>query len=97
MPRQRHATFLPRSRSPKAFVLLEVLVSLAIMGIALAMVLESFTSSLKAARRSEQIATSGIIARQLVEQMEIEPPDSSVNKKNCGDQYPDYYYNLRYH
>ncbi|MBN1868654.1 type II secretion system protein [Candidatus Sumerlaeota bacterium] len=79
-----------------AFVLLEVLVSLAILGIALSMVMKSLTTSLKAAKWSQQITTATVLARGLIEGWEIEPPVPGDLSSTFAPDHPRYSYEATY-
>jgi prepilin-type N-terminal cleavage/methylation domain-containing protein len=80
----------------RGFVLLEVLVSLAILGIALSMIMKSLTTSLKAAKWSEQITTASVLARSLVEKWEIEAPSPGPITGTFGPNHPRYFYEADY-
>lgn len=75
-----------------AFVLLEVLVSLAILSIALASAMRSFTISLKAARLSQDMTVATMLARELVEQWEIIPPAKGKIEGDFGPDHPEFTY-----
>ncbi len=95
MNRQPHS--LPRvKRQSRAFILLEVLVSLAIMGIALAMVMESFTTSMKGARNASAVTKASVLARDLIEQWELTPPEEEEKTGDFGKDHPGYTYKVRY-
>lgn len=85
-----------RHRRPEAFILLEVLVSLTIMAIALSMVMRSFTVSLRAARISERITTASILAHDLIEQWELEPPPEGETTEKFGKEHPEFSYRVQY-
>ncbi len=70
--------------------------SLAIMGIALAMVMESFTTSMKGARNATAVTTASVLARDLIEQWELTPPELGENTGNFGEDHPGYTYKVRY-
>ena len=78
-------------RRPRhAFVLLEVLVSLAILGFALATTLRSFTASLKAARLSKNTTIATMLARRLIEQWEIVSPGKRSVEGTFAPEAPDF-------
>lgn len=83
----------PRHR---AFLLLEVLVSLGILALLLTTVLRSFTTSLKAARRSSQITIATMLGRSLVEGWEMEPPPLGESQGDFGEAFDDFYYRVVY-
>ncbi|HPS02013.1 MAG TPA: type II secretion system protein [Candidatus Sumerlaeota bacterium] len=88
---------LPRvKRSRRAFILLEVLVSLTIMGVALAMVMESFTTSMKGARNASSVTMASVLARDLIEQWELTPPEAGEKTGDFGKDHPEYTYKVRY-
>jgi type II secretory pathway pseudopilin PulG len=88
---------LPRVKRPsRAFILLEVLVSLAIMGIALSMVMESFTTSMKGARNASAVTMASVLARDLIEQWELTPPEEEEKTGDFGKDHPGYTYKVRY-
>ena len=89
--RRPEATFGGRtSRIRRGFVLLEVIVSVAILGIAVSTILRSFTQSLEASRRSEIYSTSVMLAENLIEEVQISPPSVGKYKGKFGDDYPGY-------
>lgn len=79
----------------QAFVLLEVLVSLAIAGVTFAMVLNSFTVSMKAARICDQRTQASVLARNLIEEWEVKPPQPGELQGPC-EGYPEYSYKAHY-
>lgn len=85
---------MPRLRCKKlsAFVLLEVLVSLAIMGVALSMVLRSFSLSMKASSQAKRTTIGVMLARSLIEEWEIVPPREGFTSGDFGEKYPGYFY-----
>lgn len=58
----------------KGFVLLEVILSVVILGVAVAAILRSFTVSLATARRTQIVTTSCLLAQQVLEEYEVAPP-----------------------
>ena len=84
------------SHREMGFILLEVLVSLAIMGIALSMVLRQMTTSMKAIRRTEQVTMATMLARRLVEEWEMTPPEKGESEGDFGEDYPGYTYRAEY-
>ena len=76
------------------FVLLEALVSIAILGFVVMACMRSFTQSLQAARLME-IQTQGMFfAQQLMSEFEIHPPVEDVSEGEFGDDYASYYYTV---
>lgn len=86
---------MPR-RSPRTngFVLLEVLLSLMILGIAVAAFMRSFTQSLAAAKRIEVQSQAALLARKLMDQMEMTPPADGSSDGDFGTNYPAYTYRV---
>lgn len=83
-------------RSTKAFVLLEVLVSLAILGVTLAMVLRSLSTSMKASRQSYHMTVATLLARNLIDGWEVEPPEMGTSSDDFGEEYPGFFYVVEY-
>jgi prepilin-type N-terminal cleavage/methylation domain-containing protein len=77
-------------RIRRGFVLLEVIVSVAILGIAVSTILRSFTLSLDASRRSEIYSTSVMLAENLLEEIQVTPPSEGEYKGEFGPDYPGY-------
>ena len=76
------------------FVLLEALVSVAILGFVVMACMRSFTQSLQAARLME-IQTQGLFfAQQLMSEFEILPPVEDVTEGGFGEDYAPYYYTV---
>jgi type II secretion system protein I len=86
---------MPR-RAPRTsgFVLLEVLLSLMILGIAVAAFMRSFTQSLAAAKRIEVQSQAALLARKLMDQMEMTPPADGSSDGDFGTNYPAYTYRV---
>lgn len=80
----------------RGFVLLEVLVSLAVLSIALASAMRSFTVSLKAARLSQDMTVAAMLARGLVEQWEIVPPQLGKSEGTFDADHPEFSYAVEY-
>ena len=83
----------PRARRG-SFVLLEVVISLTIMGFAVAALMRSFTLSLNAARTMEIQTQSMFFAEQLMEYFEIMPPFEGTQAGGFGDAYKNYSYRV---
>ena len=77
-----------RTRRRRSFVLMEVLVSVVILGIALAAVLRCCTNALKALSRDRTLAQAVLLAQGLIEDFEIEPPEEDATIE--GDFGPDF-------
>ena len=80
----------------RGFVLLEVIVSLAILGIALSMVMKSLTISLRVAQRSQRVTTATMLARDLIEKWELKPPPTGITRENFGKEYPGLSFEVSY-
>jgi hypothetical protein len=84
-----------RRRSRRAsFVLVEVLLSLTILGIASMAFMKSFTYSLNAARKMEIITQATFFAHQLMDEFEINPPEEGVTEGNFGEDFPSFFYRV---
>lgn|GEM_PF-570037 len=59
------------------FVLLEVILSVLILGIAIGAFMRSFTVSLATARRAQIITTASLLAQQVMEEYEVIPPEGN--------------------
>ena len=88
--------YISPSRRLRAFVLLEVLVSLTILAIALSLVMRSFTTSLKAAKWSQHVSTASILARGLVESWQINRPPIGTSEGTFAPENPRYSYEVTY-
>ncbi|MCL5269701.1 MAG: type II secretion system GspH family protein [bacterium] len=75
-------------------MLLEVIVSLTILGISVAAFMRSFTQSLGAARRMEVQTQACFFAQQLFDEFEINPPPEGKSEGGFGDDYKYYSYRL---
>lgn len=82
--------------SRRGFVLLEVIVSLAILGIALSMVMKSLTISLRAAQRSQRVTMATILARDLIEKWELKPPPTGTSREDFGKEFPGLSFEVTY-
>lgn len=85
-----------RRRSP-GFVLMEVLVSLTILGIAVAALMRSFTISLTAIRKNEISTQACVLAESILQAAEVDPPASRKTEGNFEEEgFPRYSYTLEY-
>ncbi len=66
------------------FVLLEVILSVMILGIAIAALLRSFTVSLASARKAQIVTTATLLAQQILEEYEVIPPESDHMEGSFG-------------
>ena len=93
MIRKRNITLIPQN-ARRAFVLLEVVVSLTLLGLALAAVMRSFTLSLASARQNEIVTTAGFLAQRMLDEYEVIPPDTDSAEGDFGEAYPHYYWRI---
>ncbi|HOR28257.1 MAG TPA: prepilin-type N-terminal cleavage/methylation domain-containing protein [Candidatus Sumerlaeota bacterium] len=83
------------SGARRGFVLLEVLLSLTILGMAVAAFMHSFTQSLRSARLMEIRTQAMFFADQLMDEFEIFPPASGRRTEGgFGEDYAPYYYEV---
>jgi len=71
-----------RTRFAKSFILLEVIVSLMILGVAIAALLRCFTLSLASARKAQIITTACLLAQQILDEYEVVPPQDNHAEGN---------------
>lgn len=74
------------------FVLLEVIVSLTILGVAVAFLMRSFTDSFNSAKKMEIYTQASFLAQQLMDEFEVYPPAENKVEAGFGDSYPGYSY-----
>jgi hypothetical protein len=96
LQRHTHRSLGFPARERRAFILFEVLISLAIMGITLAMVLQSFTTSMRAAQRSQRMTTATLLARELMDKWELEPPEFGESEGDFAERHPGFTYVVDY-
>jgi hypothetical protein len=84
----------PARRIVPGFVLLEVIISLTILGFAVAALMRSFTLSFDAARTMEVQTQAMFFADQLMDYFEIMPPAEGVQVGGFGDDYKFYSYRV---
>ncbi len=73
---------MPASRRSGGFVLLEIIVSMVILGIALATMMRSFTLSIAAVRKNDITTQATVLGETILQTLEAEPPSSG---KVTGD------------
>lgn len=78
----------------RAFILLEVVISLTIMAVAVSVALRSFSQSLRAARLLEVRTQAVFFAHQLLDEFEINPPPLGTSEGGFGDDFAPYYYTV---
>jgi len=92
----RNSQCLPR-RTNGGFALLEVIVSMVILGVAIATLLRSFTLSLSAIRKNDATTQATVLAENLLQTLEADPPTRRKDTLT-GDfesmGYPEYGYKL---
>lgn len=76
----------------RGFVLLEVILSIMILGIAIAALLRSFTISLASARRAQITTTATLLAQHILEEYEVVPPQEDHMEGSFAPSDEDYYY-----
>jgi hypothetical protein len=72
------------------FVLLEVVLSVLILGIAIGAFMRSFTVSLATARRAQIITTASLLAQQVMEEYEVIPPQGNHEEGTFGGEENSY-------
>lgn len=76
------------------FVLLEVIVSLTILGVAVAFLMRSFTDSFQSAKKMEIYTQASFLAQQLMDEFEVYPPKENRVEAGFGNSYPGYSYRV---
>jgi prepilin-type N-terminal cleavage/methylation domain-containing protein len=83
----------PISRgSVRAFVLLEILIAMVILGIAMAAVLRCFTNGLKSVSYDRRITQAVLLAQDLLEDFEVEAPEEDKVEGSFAPDFPDFIY-----
>jgi hypothetical protein len=72
----------PQKRPSLSYILLEVIVSMVILGVAIAALLRSFTVSLASAKRAQIITIACLLAQQVLDEFEVVPPQDSHAEGN---------------
>ncbi len=85
----------PSAPPPHGFVLLEVLLSLTILGVGVVALMSSFNQSFNAARVMEIQTQASFLAQQLMDELEVYPPTESEVSAGFGEGYPFFWYHLR--
>ena len=85
---------MPRPAQRRAFVLLEVIVSLAILGFAVAALMRSFYQSIATARQMEVQTQAVFLAQQLLDEFEIFTPREGITEGGFGDGLSAYSYRV---
>lgn len=85
-----------RSRTG-GFVLMEVIVSLVILGLAVAALMRSFTISITAIRKNEVVTQACVLAESVLQAIEVEPPTSKKSEGTFEEMgFPKYSWTLEY-
>lgn len=76
-------------------VLLEVIVSLVILGISVATLMRSFTISMTAIRKNDVTTQACLLAESLVQDFEINPPKTKTARGSFEEMgYPKFFWNM---
>jgi prepilin-type N-terminal cleavage/methylation domain-containing protein len=82
-------------RTPSGFALMEVLVSLVILGLTVAAVMQSFTMSVKAIRRNDMVTQACMLAETLIQDLNVQPPTTRfINGNFEAMGFPQYSYEV---
>ena len=81
-------------RRHSAFVLLEVIVALAILGFAVAALMRSFYQSIAQAQRMQAQTQAVFLAQQLLDEFEIFSPREGVTEGGFGDDLSEFSYRV---
>ena len=77
-------------RGGPAFVLLEVLVAMVILGSSLAVLMQGFQIAMGSIRANKEMTTGMILAQRLLDSYEFDPPDIGSTEGHFGDEFPEY-------
>lgn len=84
-----------RPRRTGGMVLMEVLVSLVILGVSVAALMQSFTVSMSAIRKNSITTQACVLAESVLQAMEVDPPEQRKVTGTFEDQgLPKYSYTL---
>lgn len=91
------ASFMSGRRHGRAgFVLLEVIVSLVILGISIATLMRSFQLSLAAIRKNDVVTLACVLAEQKLQELEVNPEKASSGSGTFEEQgYPNYSWDIK--
>jgi len=81
-----------RRRRAGAFILLEILVAVALLGMALAAMLRCYTNGLKALSEDRRAALAVFLAQGVIEDFETEAPENDHVEGTFGADYPNFSY-----
>ncbi len=89
------ASLLVRRRRAGGFVLLEVLVSLVILGISVATIMRSFTISMSAIRKNDVSQQAFVLAESMLQNLEASPTEKGkLSGSFEADGFPHYFWEL---
>ncbi|MCX7964580.1 MAG: type II secretion system GspH family protein [Candidatus Sumerlaea chitinivorans] len=84
-------------RQAAGFMLLEVIISLVILGISVATLMRSFTLSMNAIRRNDVTTQACVLAEGILQDLELNPPTSKLTRGDFSEQgYPNYSWELSF-
>ncbi len=83
-----------KRRAHPGFVLLEVLVSLVILAVGSTAILHSLRQSLSAAEKAAIINRGTMLAENLIEEVQVAPPDTGSYSGDFGEDNPGYTYEM---
>ncbi|MBX7245888.1 MAG: type II secretion system GspH family protein [Candidatus Sumerlaeaceae bacterium] len=84
-------------RACGGFILLEVLISMVILGLSVATIMRSFTLSMSAVRRNDVTTRGCVLAQSLLQDLELNPPKSKSVHGDFSEQgFPAYSYDLKF-
>jgi type II secretory pathway pseudopilin PulG len=79
--------------APRGFLLLEVILSLSILGLASMMLLRAYTVSLDTIRKADTINTAAILAESLIEELDLRGyAEAGRLEGNFGEDFPEFYW-----
>jgi type II secretory pathway pseudopilin PulG len=81
-----------RKRGRGAFILLEILLATALLGIALAAMLRCYTNGLKALSEDRRVAVAVFLAQGVLEDFETEAPENDHVEGTFGADFPNFSY-----
>lgn len=84
-------------RHSSGFILLEVIVSLVILGVSIATLMRSFTLSMRAIRQNDITTQACVLAEGLLQDLDLNPPQGALTNGDFSEKgYPNYSYVLKY-
>jgi len=79
-------------RRSRSFVLLEILIAVVLLGTALTAMLRCFTNGLKSVSRDRKVTQGVLLAQGLLDDYEIEAPESDHVEGDFGPDFPGFSY-----